>query len=152
MWAVFLVTVLCSAPPDASLEIVIDNQGSECMVDKQYREAIDKFHNRLRQRFAEGEGEGYGPAREMYGLVYDRGLERKLTMKQGCPDTLIYIVVELPAFLDLKMEKTLKEENLATKTRIAPTTKARRASGTCVILSSKIILAPPQSLPLEINP
>ncbi|RCN28608.1 hypothetical protein ANCCAN_25646 [Ancylostoma caninum] len=39
------------------------------MVDRQYREAIDKFHNRLRQRIAEGEGEGYGPAREMCGLL-----------------------------------------------------------------------------------
>ncbi|RCN38069.1 hypothetical protein ANCCAN_16014 [Ancylostoma caninum] len=73
-------------------------------------------------------------------------------MKQGCLDTLIYIVVELPAFQDLKMEKALKEENPATKTRIAPTTTTRHASGTCVILSSKIIHASPQNLPSEMNP
>ncbi|RCN28741.1 hypothetical protein ANCCAN_25516 [Ancylostoma caninum] len=47
------------------------------MVDRQYREAIDKFHDRLRQRIAEGEGEGYGPAREICGLVGLRLWARK---------------------------------------------------------------------------
>ncbi|RCN28739.1 hypothetical protein ANCCAN_25514 [Ancylostoma caninum] len=65
--------VLCSASPVVSLEIIIDNQGSGCMVDRQCREAIDKFHNRLRQRIAEG----YGPAREMCGLV---GKLREITL------------------------------------------------------------------------
>ncbi|RCN41099.1 hypothetical protein ANCCAN_12985 [Ancylostoma caninum] len=54
-----------------------DNQGSGCTVDRPFREAIDKFHNGLRQRIAKGETEGYGPAREMYGLVYDCGLEEE---------------------------------------------------------------------------
>ncbi|RCN53497.1 hypothetical protein ANCCAN_00563 [Ancylostoma caninum] len=76
MWALLLVTVLYLASSVLSLEIVMDNQGSGCMVDRQYREAIDKFHNGLRQRIAKGEAEGYGPAREMYGLVYDCGLEK----------------------------------------------------------------------------
>ncbi|RCN28607.1 hypothetical protein ANCCAN_25645, partial [Ancylostoma caninum] len=32
-----------------------DNQGSGCMVDRPFREAIDTFHNGLRQRIAKGE-------------------------------------------------------------------------------------------------
>ncbi|KAL6732422.1 hypothetical protein Aduo_003183 [Ancylostoma duodenale] len=77
MSALLLVSVLYLASPIASLEIVMDNQRRGCMVDRQYREAIDKFHNGLRQRVAKGEAEGYGLAREMYGLVYDCGLEEE---------------------------------------------------------------------------
>ncbi|RCN38068.1 hypothetical protein ANCCAN_16013 [Ancylostoma caninum] len=85
MWALLLVAVLYLASSVVSLEIVIDNQGSGCMVDRQYREAIDKFHNGLRQRIAKGEAEGYGPARQMYGLVYDCGLEKEADYETRLP-------------------------------------------------------------------
>ncbi|EYC25000.1 hypothetical protein Y032_0012g1631 [Ancylostoma ceylanicum] len=77
MSSLLLIAILYLASPVASLEIVMDNQGSGCMVDRQYRQVIDKFHNGLRQRVAKGEAERFGPAREMYGLVYDCGLEKK---------------------------------------------------------------------------
>ncbi|RCN35732.1 SCP-like protein [Ancylostoma caninum] len=90
MSALLLIVLLYLASPVASLEIVIDNQGSGCMVDRPFREAIDKFHNGLRQRIAKGELEGYGPAREMYGLVYDCGLEEEARKE-----------IKLPGYADL---------------------------------------------------
>ncbi|EYB90219.1 hypothetical protein Y032_0222g2617 [Ancylostoma ceylanicum] len=67
MIALLLVTVLYLAAPTTSLEIVVDNKGSGCLVNREFAEAIDKFHNGLRQRVARGDGGRAG--KEMYGLV-----------------------------------------------------------------------------------
>ncbi|RCN38073.1 hypothetical protein ANCCAN_16018 [Ancylostoma caninum] len=83
MFTLLLISVLCLALPITSLESVVDNQGSGCSVDRQFREAIDKFHNELRQRIARGDGEK--PGQEMYGLIYDCGLEKEADSEVGRP-------------------------------------------------------------------
>ncbi|EYB90222.1 hypothetical protein Y032_0222g2617 [Ancylostoma ceylanicum] len=75
MIALLLVTVLYLAAPTTSLEIVVDNKGSGCLVNREFAEAIDKFHNGLRQRVARGDGGRAG--KEMYGLIYDCELEKE---------------------------------------------------------------------------
>ncbi|EYB90226.1 hypothetical protein Y032_0222g2618 [Ancylostoma ceylanicum] len=88
MLLLLLATVLYSFPLGDALEMVVDDRERLCMVDWKYREAIDKFHNKLRQRVAWGatvNGKELGPEREMYGLVYDCALEKEANNEAKLP-------------------------------------------------------------------
>ncbi|RCN38076.1 hypothetical protein ANCCAN_16021 [Ancylostoma caninum] len=72
MFAILLVTVLCSVLPNNAVELVLDH-AEKCMLHRPWRTVLNNFHNELRQSVGKGEavvnGNSLGPAREMYGLV-----------------------------------------------------------------------------------
>ncbi|EYB90242.1 hypothetical protein Y032_0222g2624 [Ancylostoma ceylanicum] len=88
MFAVILVTVICSVLPNNAIEIVMDN-AAKCLLHRPFREILNDFHNGLRQSVGKGEGvingKSLGPAREMYGLVYDCSMEEEASHEMTLP-------------------------------------------------------------------
>ncbi|EYB90231.1 hypothetical protein Y032_0222g2621 [Ancylostoma ceylanicum] len=89
MFPLLLVTVIFWASSGNALHIIIDSPGYGCNTDRPLIEAIDKFHNKLRQRVAYGDaeinGREFGPERQMYALVYDCGLEAEAEREKKLP-------------------------------------------------------------------
>ncbi|EYB90245.1 hypothetical protein Y032_0222g2625 [Ancylostoma ceylanicum] len=88
LFAILLVTVVYSVLPNNAVELVIDHP-EKCILHRPFRTILNKFHNELRQDVAKGEAEverkSLGPAREMYGLVYDCALEEEASHEMTLP-------------------------------------------------------------------
>ncbi|RCN48441.1 hypothetical protein ANCCAN_05436 [Ancylostoma caninum] len=88
MFTILLVTVLCSVLPNNAVELVLDH-AEKCSLHRPFRTILNNFHNELRQRVGKGEavvnGNSLGPAREMYGLVYDCSLEEEASHEMALP-------------------------------------------------------------------
>ncbi|EYB90227.1 hypothetical protein Y032_0222g2619 [Ancylostoma ceylanicum] len=88
IFAILLVVVICSVSPNSAIEIVMDH-AQKCILHRPFRTILNKFHNELRQSVGQGEavvnGNSLGPAREMYGLVYDCNLEEEASHEMTLP-------------------------------------------------------------------
>ncbi|EYB90238.1 hypothetical protein Y032_0222g2623 [Ancylostoma ceylanicum] len=88
MFTILLVTVVVSMLPSSAVELVLDHP-EKCMLHRPFRTILNKFHNELRQSVGQGEavvkGNSLGPAREMYGLVYDCSLEEEASHEMTLP-------------------------------------------------------------------